>query len=129
MTRDATDDLLDVLLDAHPGVHGALRELHAAAFETADAELLELCRARIGLLIGLGIGWSPRPFTDRERACLDLTEQLVLDVAGVTDAQVAAVVAQLGDSAALDFLYALVTVEQRLRMQAMWVRLGVAVAS
>jgi hypothetical protein len=129
MTRDATDDLLDVLVAAHPALHVALHELRDAAVDTVDADLLDLCRSRIALLIGLGTDWSPRPFTDRERVCVDLTEQFVLDVAGITDSQVAAVVEQLGENGAMEFVYALLAVEQRLRMQAMWTRLGLAVAS
>jgi hypothetical protein len=129
MARDATDDLLDVLLAGQPVVHGALGELRDAALDTVDRDLLDLCRSRIGLLIGLDTGWQPRPLTDTERVCVDLTEQFVLDVAGITDAQVAAVVVQLGASGAMEFVYALLAVEQRLRMQAMWTRLGLVVAS
>jgi hypothetical protein len=129
MARDATDDLLDVLLADRPTVHVALHELREAARDTADCGLLDLCRSRIALLIGLDSAWSPRSLTDRERVCIDLTEQFVLDVAGITDGQVAAVVEQLGDDGAVEFVYALLAVEQRLRMQAMWSRLGLAVAS
>ena len=117
--RDAIDDPL----------HGALGELRDAAVDRVDAELLDLCRSRVALLIGFESDWSARPLGERERACVDLTEQFVLDVAGITDAQVAAVVEQLGPDGAMDFVYALLAVEQRLRMQAMWTRLGLEVAS
>lgn len=129
MRRDATDDLLDVRVAGQPGVHGALHELRDAAVATVDADLLHLCRLRIALLIGLGTASAAPKLTDRERVCVDLAEQFVLDVAGITDAQVAAVVGQLGDDGAIDFVSALLVVEQRLRMQAMWTRLGLAVAS
>ena len=127
MARDATDDLLDVLLVGHANVHDALGELREAALDAVDPSLLDLCRSRIALLIGLDSGRQPRPLTDTERACVDLTEQFVLDVTGVTDAQVAAVVEQLGADGAMNFVYALLVVEQRLRMEAMWTRLGLVV--
>jgi hypothetical protein len=129
MRRDATDDLLDALVGGQTGVHGALQELRDAAVATVDADLLDLCRSRIALLIGLDTAWAAPRLTDRERVCVDLAEQFVLDVAGITDGQVAAVVEQLGDDGAVEFVYALLAVEQRLRMQAMWSRLGLAVAS
>lgn len=116
-------DAIDGLL------HGALGELRNAAVDTVDAELLDLCRSRVAVLIGFESDWSARPLSERERACVDLAEQFVLDVAGITDAQVASVVDQLGPDGAMDFVYALLTVEQRLRMQAMWTRLGLEVAS
>jgi hypothetical protein len=119
--RDVGRVVIDELL------HGALGELRDAALDTVDPGLLELCRSRIALLIGLGSDWSVRPLSERERACIDLTEQFVLDVAGITDAQVAAVVDQLGADGAMEFVFALLVVEQRLRMQAMWTRLGLAV--
>jgi hypothetical protein len=117
--RDAIDELL----------HGALGELREAALDAVDTGLLHLCRSRAALMIGLDSDWSARPLTECERACVDLTEQFVLDVTGVTDAQVAAVVDHLGADGAMEFVYALLAVEQRLRMQAMWTRLGVEVAS
>ncbi len=135
MTHDQTDDLLDRLLPAAPSIRGALHELREAALNGVDGvepELLDLCRSRIAFLIGLGTP-TVEPLrqdrTQRERVCVDFTEQFVIDVAGITDGQVAALVAQLGPDGATEFVYSLLAVEQRLRMQAMWTRLGLAVAS
>jgi hypothetical protein len=132
VAHDLTDDLLDHLLADAQSLRGALHELRDAAVDGVDPELLDLCRAQIALLIGLGpppVEPLRRDRTQRERVCIDFTEQFVLDVAGITDAQVAALVSQFGSNGATEFVYSLLAVEQRLRMQALWTHLGLAVAS
>jgi hypothetical protein len=131
VAHDVTDDLLDHLLSGAPSLRVALDELRDAAIDSVDPELLDLCRSRLALLIGLDSPTvAPRPDrTMRERVCIDFTEQFVIDVAGITDKQVAALVSELGPNGATGFVYALLAAEQRLRMQAMWTRLGLAVAS
>jgi alkylhydroperoxidase family enzyme len=103
-----------------PEAFGALSGVVAAAWDDTDPVLLELARLRIATLLGYtaelarrseramdaGLteakvadlaAWPTSPiFTARERACLALTEQFVIDPNGVTDAQVAEVTEHLG---------------------------------
>ena len=53
---------------------------------------------------------SPR-FSARERACLALTEQFVMDANGVTDEQVAAVTEHLGGPGCYAFVQAISVLE------------------
>ena len=95
-----------------PDVAAVLERLDDDLWEAADPELLELARLRIAMLLGADPADLARPrraptlakekvdnlrawptspvFSERERACLGLTEQLVMDVAGVTDDDIAA---------------------------------------
>jgi hypothetical protein len=122
---DRTDALLDRLVD-RPGLRAALDDVHTNArrvFDDVDPSLLDLCRARIALLIGLDAPAVPAT-TARQRACIDVVEQMVLDVAGITDAQITTLARHLGTDGAAGFVHAALAIEQRLRMQAMWQRLG-----
>jgi alkylhydroperoxidase family enzyme len=95
-----------------PGAFAAVEELHRAVWAAVDPVLCELARLRIAALLdfeaGLavrsrqagdaGLGedkiaelprWPTSPrFSARERACLALAEQFVIDVNGVTDRHV-----------------------------------------
>jgi alkylhydroperoxidase family enzyme len=103
-----------------PEAVSALSAVVASAWDETDAVLLELSRLRIATLLGstaelarrtaratdAGLteakvaalpAWPTSPlFTDRERACLSLTEQFVIDANGVTEEQVAEVTEHLG---------------------------------
>ena len=70
-----------------PHVAGPLEELVQALDGVGlDPELLELCAARIQLMIGDEATTSIRPPRDgRERVVLAFAEQYVLDAHGVTD--------------------------------------------
>jgi alkylhydroperoxidase family enzyme len=92
-----------------PGAIGAIEALHRAVWAAADPVLLELARLRIATLVGFEPGLEVRSaqarlagldedkiamvaswpassvFSPRERACLALAEQFVLDVNGITD--------------------------------------------
>ena len=118
-----------------PDAVGALSEVVAAAWEEADPVLLELARLRIAKLLGHGgelarrsarardaglseskvaelAAWPTSPrFTERERACLSLTEQFVMDANGVTDAQVAEVTDHLGPAGCYAFVQAVSVLE------------------
>ena len=120
MTHRPTDEVLAAVLHDHPDVAAHLRAAHAAAWRVVDPVLLELCRLRIAMLLGCeaelaartpaaverGLDeatvaelaqWPTSPrFGPRERACLALCEQFVMDVAGVTDELAADVSAHLG---------------------------------
>jgi alkylhydroperoxidase family enzyme len=118
----------DRLASAFPEAFDALAALFAATWEDSDPVLLELARLRIATLLQNGPelrrrsararqaglsetkvaelpAWPTSPlFTARERACLALTEQFVLDANGVTDAQVAEVTEHLGGAGCYAFV-------------------------
>lgn len=125
----------DRLASLCPDTFAALVATVAAASEETDPVLLELARLRIAKLLGntmeLGrrrarateagleegkiadlAGWpTSARFTARERACLALTEQFVMDANGVTDEQVAAVTEHLGGPGCYAFVQAISVLE------------------
>jgi alkylhydroperoxidase family enzyme len=120
---------------AWPVPFGALADVVVAAWDETDPVLLELCRLRMAALLtspaeqarrtgraaaaGLDEAkvaelprWPTSPrFDARERACLALAEQFVIDANGVTDEQVADVTAHLGPRGCYAFVQALSVVE------------------
>jgi alkylhydroperoxidase family enzyme len=132
-TTGATD--WDRLAAQHPDAFAALSGVVAAAWEDTDPALLELARLRVATLLGntpeltrrseraraAGLSdakvadvaaWPTSPlFTDRERACLALTEQFVIDANGVTDQHVADVTAHLGGPGCYAFVAAVSALE------------------
>ena len=122
----------DVLVHA-PDVVRDLTGAHAAAFEAVNGELLDICRTRIAQLLGCQweldrsdllvdvASWPAATcFSAAERACLALTEQWLIDVAGVTEAQIAAVSSELGEQGCVNFTSALLVIEQRQRLTLAW---------
>lgn len=112
----------DELLALHPGLaadhQGVLDEIWHGS---VDPRILELCRLRTATVLGNNIAWeeqrSPAAvaaglddalvatlsewptapgFDAATRACLALAEQYVIDVHGITDAQVADVTHHIG---------------------------------
>ena len=107
----------------------------AAAWEETDPVVLELARLRIATLLGAngelarrtaaardaGLteakidalpSWPSSPLFDaRERACVALTEQFVMDANGVTDEQVADVTEHLGAEGCYAFVQAVSVLE------------------
>src|SRR4029077_3845549 len=95
-----------------------------------DPVLLELCRLRIAQMNGstycqsvrtpqarsaglgedriarVGVWWESEGFSEVERAALTLAEQFVVDAKGITDAQMSAVVAALGDAGSVALIEA-----------------------
>ncbi|MCW2615320.1 MAG: hypothetical protein JWN08_2314 [Frankiales bacterium] len=144
MPHRSTSDVLEAVLHDHPDVAGQLAAAYDAAWQVVDPLLLELCRLRVAVLLGCeaeGAARSPQAaragldeatvaelaqwptsprYGPRERACLALAEQLVLDVAGTTDEQTADVAAHLGPSGLADLVAALLVVEQRQRLRLAW---------
>jgi alkylhydroperoxidase family enzyme len=118
-----------------PVPFGALAGVVVAAWDETDPVLLELCRLRMATVLtypaeqarrtgraaAAGLdeakvaelpSWPTSPrFDARERACLALAEQFVIDANGVTDEQVADVTAHLGPSGCYAFVQALSVVE------------------
>jgi alkylhydroperoxidase family enzyme len=128
-----------------PDVDDVLRRVQDDIWDAADPELLELARLRIGMLLGARSGDTARPrrapelapervdnlrawptsplYSDRERACLGLTEQFVMDVAGVTDDDVAAAAAWMSPAELYGFVSALYVLEFSIRVDIATARL------
>jgi alkylhydroperoxidase family enzyme len=142
-----TGELMASVLVDHPDVLGHLDDLHEAVWSVGDPVLLELCRLRIARLLGceaeeevrtpaaiaagldeatiaeLAAWPSSARFGPRERTCLAVCEQLVIDVAGMSDDIALAAAEQLGAVAFRDFVTALLVLEQRQRLRLAWERL------
>jgi alkylhydroperoxidase family enzyme len=125
----------DRLAGLCPEPFAALSGLVGAAWAACDPVLLELARLRTATLLGstaelerrsararrAGLAeakvaelpaWPTSPlFTARERACLALTEQFVMDANGVTDALVAGVTEHLGPEGCYTFVQAISVLE------------------
>lgn len=125
----------DRLASVHPEPLAAMAGVYAAAFADCDPVLLELARLRVAALLGhpgelagrseaaraAGLSedqiaalpsWPSSPlFSSAERACMALTEQFALDASGVTDQQVADVVAHLGDAGCYAFVEGVSAIE------------------
>jgi alkylhydroperoxidase family enzyme len=142
-----TDQVISEVLAAYPNVATKLHAAHVAAWDAVDPIVLELCRLRIAQLLdnaaelavrtpaataaGLDeatIGeltlWpSSHRFGSRQRACLALCEQWLIDVGNVTSEQTEAVAAELGVQGLADFVSGLLVVEQRQRLRLVWEQL------
>lgn len=125
----------DRLAALSPDAVAAVSAVVAAAWEENDPVLLELARLRTATLLGCSAelarrnpraraaglseakvadlaAWPTSPrFTARERACLSLTEQFVIDANGVTDTQVADVTEHLGAAGCYAFVEAVSVLE------------------
>ena len=147
MFDEPMDEVLATVLADHPDVAAALNDAWRAAWTSVDPVLLELCRLRIAMLLGCGPELAARTpeavaaglddervatlarwptsslFGPTERACLAFTEQFVIDVAGLDDDTAGAVRDALGDQGLVDFVSALLVVEQRQRLRLTWQRL------
>jgi hypothetical protein len=129
-TPDATDAVLDrVLAGSEPYAHvrSALTAMHDAAWAATDPVVLRRCEERIAELLRSGPASGSETSPDRpsplEDACLAFTDQYVLDVAAVEPAQLDAIRVHLGDAGTLDFVRALLVVEQRIRLRLAFSRL------
>jgi alkylhydroperoxidase family enzyme len=131
----AADTDFDRFAASWPDAFRALSDVVAAAWDETDPVLLELCRLRMATLLGFpaeqarrtararaaGLeepklaelaAWPTSPrFDARERACLTLAEQFVIDANAVTDAHVADVTNHLGSEGCYAFVQALSVVE------------------
>lgn len=143
-----TEEVITRVLDGErPGLAEVSDELRAAddaAWAATSPRLLELCRVRIAILLGCAVeaeartpgsgvaddvlaairSWPTDSRFDRlDRACLGFTEHYVIDVASIDDDTVAAVREHLGDEGLVNFVNALLVVEQRIRLRLVWDRL------
>lgn len=110
----------------------ALDAAHDAAWDATDPALLALCRDRAAMLLGhmptidaippdvlhsLSAWTSSDVFAERERAALDFTEQYIIDVASMSNAQAAKLGGHLGDEGLVTFVNALLVIEQRMSLE------------
>ncbi len=103
---------------------------HDAAWTVTDPDLLAACRDRILEHLAPGGGATvdaDRRAVDTDRVAPDLlaaalafTDQYIFDVASVSDDQVTPLRDALGDQGLVDFLHALLVVEQRIRLSLIW---------
>lgn len=123
-------DLTERLTGTDAGV--ALDDAYAAAWTSTDGALLSICRDRVAMLLGheptlaampaerrveLSRWTSSDRLSELERAALDFAEQYIVDVTALTDAQAGRLRAQLGDAGLVDFVNALLVVEQRMTLE------------
>ena len=110
----------------------ALDDARDAAWRATNTDLLALCRDRMAMVLDHRPTLDAMSDTDRaelaewrqasrfaplERAALDVTEQYLFDVASLSDERVAALREPLGDAGLVDFVNALLVVEQRMRLE------------
>jgi hypothetical protein len=124
-----TDALLAAVLGPKPEVLTGLADVHLAARAAVAADVLDVCEARIAALLGMDAIEPSGQHTAAQQACLAFTDQFVIDVSAMTDELVAAVADELGADGLVNFVNALLVVEQRLRAQLMFGRLVPELAS
>ena len=105
-----------------------MREARAAAAQATPGDLLELCGARIRMLMGrpaqsagvrissLASYHSSPLYTETERLALAFTEQYVMDVSAMPDDLVAALQAKLGPAGLYGFALGLYVIDQSERL-------------
>lgn len=149
MQHRPTSEVFTAVLRSEPAVAGHLAAAYSAAWRVVDPVLLELCRLRIAMLLGCDAEqaartpaataagledstvaelarWPTSPrFGPRERACLALCEQFVMDVAAMPDELARDVADHLGAQGLADLVAALLVVEQRQRLRLAWEALAV----
>lgn len=124
-------------LVAHaPEVDEKLGAFRAAAAATVPSRIAELCRVRIAMLhdcdAELATGsdavtpaemaalrdWPGSDlFDERDRACLALAEQFVIDVSSTTDDQVATVAEHMNRAEVYGFIHALLALDESQRLR------------
>ena len=116
------------VLGPHPRVAQALNTARALAASHNDAELLAIAERRISELLGAERQGMPvnvdAPTTAVGTAALAFIEQWVIDVANITDDMVAALRTELGEDRLMDFIHGVLAVEQRIRLELAWHKLG-----
>lgn len=105
-----------------------IREARELAAVSTPGDLLQLCAARIGMLIGrpqtsedprmtsLADYASSALYTETERVALEFTEQYALDVAAMPDDLVADLQDKLGPEGLFGFVLGLYAVDQSERL-------------
>ena len=136
MNRPGTG--LDAIERVAPDIYARLQGLRSLAGTTVDPAIVEVCQQRMASLLGVApeptaaasrpgvqdkldrlASWPTSPmFSATDRACIAFTEQFVMDVSSVTDADVAAVQAELGPGGVYGLVLALQVFDGRYRLDA-----------
>ncbi len=110
----------------------ALDAAYAAAWDATDDAALAICRDRVGMLLrhqptldamadgdrsALATWTTSERFSDHDRAALAFTEQYIIDVTWLTDAQAGELRAHIGDDGLVNFVNALLVIEQRMTLE------------
>jgi alkylhydroperoxidase family enzyme len=143
---------LDRVFGLRPTAYARFRALYGTLWDgdVLDPVILELCRLRVGMLLGcegetrlrhekaraagldeasvaeLGRWPASRRFTPAQRACLAFAERYVLDPHGITDDEFAALSAHLGPPALATLALAVAVFDALARFR---LALGVAPAA
>lgn len=112
-----------------PDVFAALDGIQAATDAALPHSVVALCRARMAMLLGVPITSAGEPkvamlaqwptsgrFDERERACLAVAEQFVMDVTAVSQEHIDAVLAHFTPPEAVALLHMLWFEEAMLRL-------------
>jgi alkylhydroperoxidase family enzyme len=110
----------DDALALRPALRDDLRRFEALLWESGvDRDVLDLCRLRVAQLLRCdailrettrdldALTRWPAHYDERTRACLAFAESFVMDPRAITDADAAAVTAQLGAAGLVAFTEAL----------------------
>jgi alkylhydroperoxidase family enzyme len=129
---------INAVRDYAPGVHAALSHLASQAFAAIDPQTWELVRLRVAMLtrnprelarrwpdialseekIAALPQWPKSPlYSAAERACLEFTEQYVIDVAGMTDDMVNNLLKHYDSSAIFALVHAIYAIDGAQRTQ------------
>ena len=141
--KSSTDAFFREVLDDRTSVASQLEEIHGLAWEVMDSALLDLCRFRVAMLLhcdselkisnsdldsekiaSLSEWSSSSLFSKSEKACLRFTEEFIIDVSSIPDSSAFAVRECLGEEGFVNFVNALLVVEQRIRLQIVWRKIG-----
>ena len=125
-----TDDAVSQQLAGTDALR-ALDDAYDAAWAVTDPDLLATCRDRIAMLLHHGstvsaldeerrdllASWpASSQLSAIERAALEFTEQYVVDVNGISEAQAEPLRDALGDDGFATFVSAMLVIEQRMTL-------------
>tara|TARA_B100001094_G_scaffold291927_1_gene310679 strand:- start:18 stop:461 length:444 start_codon:yes stop_codon:yes gene_type:complete len=137
--RKSTGELFKQVLGDRTRVAKELADIHDLAWEVTNKEILGLCKLRIAMILGCDSevdAMSPplnslkvsdlsqwptsNQFSDLEKSCLRFSEEFTIDVASIPDDSAFAIRNHLGDEGFVNFVNALLVIEQRMRLLIVW---------
>ena len=137
--RESTSDFFGRVLGARTNVAKELANIHDLAWEVTNKEILGLCKLRIAMILGCDSEvdvmsqqlnsvkvndisqWpTSNHFSDLEKSCLRFAEEFIIDVASIPDASAFTIQDELGDEGFVNFVNALLVIEQRIRLLIVW---------
>ena len=137
--RKSTGELFKQVLGDRTRVAKELVDIHDLAWEVTNKEILGLCKLRIAMILGcdsevdvmsqqlnsvkvsdLSQWPTSNHFSDLEKSCLRFAEEFIIDVASIPDNSAFAIRDELGDEGFVNFVNALLVIEQRMRLLIVW---------